>query len=128
MVTTKTYAYLLTLLVTLWPLFLLFTAMPLLKILMLIALSAALWVLVWKFCSSPEVSFINGLSVISATMTSGCANVTVIYLLPFLVIVYLIFVFHTIVGLVRGRQYTQDKWIQFTNRYYAILANRMKRK
>ena len=127
MVTAKIYAYLLALVVTLWPLFLLLTSMPLFKILALIALSVALWVLVWKFCDSPQASFMNGLSVISATMRSGCADITIIYVLPFLVGVYLIFVFHTVVGLVRGRQYTQAKWLKFTDKYYAIMAKRIKR-
>ena len=127
MVSAKAYAYLLTALVILWPLFLLLVSVPFLKILFLIALSAALWVLVWKYAASPETPFLNGLGVISATMFSGCADHTIIYLLPFLVVVYLIFVFHTLIGLVRGRQYTQEKWIHFTNRYYAILAKRMKK-
>ena len=127
MVSAKAYAYLLTALVILWPLFLLLVSVPFLKILFLIALSAALWVLVWKYAASPETPFLNGLGVISATMFSGCADLTIIYLLPFLVVVYLIFVFHTLIGLVRGRQYTQEKWIHFTNRYYAILAKRMKK-
>ena len=69
MVTAKIYAYMLALVVTLWPLFLLLTPMPLFKILLLIALSAALWVLVWKFCDSPQGSFIIGLSIIAATTT-----------------------------------------------------------
>ena len=128
MVTAKAYAYLLTAFVILWPLFLLLASVPLWKILFLIALSGGLWVLVWKYATSPETSFLNGLGVISATMFSGCADLTIIYLLPFLVVVYLIFVFYTLIGLVRGRWYTQDKWIHFTNRYYAILAKRMKPK
>jgi hypothetical protein len=127
MMTAKAYAYLLTALVILWPLFLLLASVPLWKILFLIALSAGLWVLVWRYCSSPEAPFLNGLGVISATMFSGCADLTIIYLLPFLVIVYLIFVVHTLIGLVHGRQYTQEKWIHFTDRYYAIMVKRMKK-
>jgi hypothetical protein len=127
MVTAKIYAYMLALVVTLWPLFLLLTPMPLFKILLLIALSAALWVLVWKFCDSPQGSFIIGLSIIAATMRSGCADLTIIYVLPYLIVVYLIFIFHTVVGLVRGRQYTQAKWYKFTARYYTIMGKRIKR-
>jgi len=97
------------------------------KILILIALSIALLTLVWNFCTSKDTSFVNGLAVISATMTSGCANITIIYLLPFLVVVYLICVFQSVVGLVRGRHYTQAQWIKFTDKYYAILSNRMKK-
>ncbi len=127
MIPVKGYAYLLILLVTLWPLFLLFTTMPLYKILILIALSLALLTLVWNFCTSKDTSFVNGLAVISATMTSGCANITIIYLLPFLTFVYLICVFQSVIGLVRGRRYTQAQWIKFTDKYYAILSNRMKK-
>ena len=127
MVTVKGYAYLLTALVILWPLFLLLADVPLLKIILLIIFCAGLWVLVSKYSSSPETPFLNGIGVISATMFSGCADLTIIYLLPFLVVVYLIFIFHTLTGLVLGRQYTQEKWIHFTNRYYAILAKRMKK-
>jgi hypothetical protein len=46
--TAKAYAYLLTALVILWPLFLLLASVPLWKILFLIALSAGLWVLVME--------------------------------------------------------------------------------
>jgi len=127
MVTAKIYAYMLALVVTLWPLFLLLTPMPLFKILLLIALSVALWVLVWKFCDSPQGSFIIGLSIIAATMRSGCADLTIIYVLPYLIVVYLIFIFHTVIGLVRGPQYTQGKWYKFTARYYTIMGKRMKR-
>jgi len=127
MVTAKIYAYILALVVTLWPLFLLLTPMPLFKILLLIALSVALWVLVWKFCDSPQGPFIIGLSIIAATMRSGCADLTIIYVLPYLIVVYLIFIFHTVIGLVRGRQYTQGKWYKFTARYYTIMGKRMKR-
>jgi hypothetical protein len=127
MIPVKIYPYLLILLVTLWPLFLLFTPMPLYKILILITLSIALLTLVWNFCTSKDTSFVNGLAVISATMTSGCANITILYLLPFLVVVYLICIFQSVVGLVRGRHYTQAQWIKFTDKYYAILSNRMKK-
>ena len=128
MVTAKIYAYMLALVVTLWPLFLLLTPMPLFKILLLVALSVALWVLFWKFCDSPQGSFIIGLSIIAATMRSGCADLTIIYVLPYLIVVYLIFIFHTVVGLVRGRQYTQGKWYKFTARYYTIMGKRIQRK
>ncbi len=127
MIPVKTYAYILILLVTLWPLFLLFTPMPFYKIAILIALSIALLTLVWNFCTSKETSFVNGVAIISATMTSGCANITIVYLLPYLLVVYVICVFQSVIGLVRGRSYTQAQWIKFTDKYYAILSNRMKK-
>jgi hypothetical protein len=127
MIPVKTYAYILILLVTLWPLFLLFTPMPFYKIAILIALSIALLTLVWNFCTSKETSFVNGVAIISATMTSGCANITIVYLLPYLLVVYVICVFQSVIGLLHGRSYTQTQWIKFTDKYYAILSNRMKK-
>jgi hypothetical protein len=125
MVPSKTYSYLLVLVVTLWPLFLLLNNTPLWKIAMLIALSIGLLALVWHYCTSKEDSFVNGLAVIAASLSSGCANITILYLLPFLIIVYLIFVFHTIIGLGSGRHYTQHQWAKFTDKYYAIMSKRL---
>jgi hypothetical protein len=123
----KVYAYMLMLLVIFWPFFLLFAAVPWLKIIILIVISAGLFALVARYASTPEVPFLNGLTVISGALTSGCADFTIIYLLPFLVVVYLIFVYHTIIGLGSGRKYTQYHWTQFTDKFYAILANRLKK-
>lgn len=82
-------------------------------VLVLSSINITLLTLVWHFCSSPQVSFIGGIHIISSKLTSGCANITILYLFPFLAIVYLIFTFLTIMGLFRGRKYTQDKWIHF---------------
>jgi hypothetical protein len=67
-------------------------------------------ILVWYYNSLDELSFFKGLSVISASMMSGCANITLLYLPFVLIVVYIIAAFNTLVGLFKGRAYTQEKW------------------
>ena len=124
----KLYAYMFMLLAIFWPLFLLLGPMDPWKIAVLVAMSLGLFVLVSKLSGSKEVTFIDGLAVIAATMRSGCANITLLYVLPYLLVIYLIFIVHTLTGLVYGRAYTQEKWRLFTDKYFAILTGRMKPK
>jgi glucan phosphoethanolaminetransferase (alkaline phosphatase superfamily) len=124
----KSYAYFFALLAIFWPLFLLFGHWELWKIGVLIVLSGALFALVADYSSSKDVTFINGLAVISATMRSGCADVTIIYMMPFFLFIYALFFVHTVIGLIRGREYTQAQWRKFTDKYFLILQKRMKPK
>jgi hypothetical protein len=59
------------------------------------------------------VSFWTGIHVISVRLSSGCFNLTILYLLPFLVVVYLISIFFTLEGLITGRACAQEKWANF---------------
>jgi hypothetical protein len=68
---------------------------------------------VWRYCSSPSLSFVDGMNIISSRLTSGCVNITMLYLFPFLLCVYLAFVVFTFIGFVKGRLYTQEKWLHF---------------
>jgi hypothetical protein len=65
-------------------------------------------------------------SVISGVLTA--ANITILYLLPFLIIIYVIFIFHSFIGSFHGAKYTQEKWTRFTGTYYEMLAKRMGKK
>jgi hypothetical protein len=62
-------------------------------------------------CSSKELDFIRGIDVIAGSSMSGCANVTILYLPPLLVVVYLIALFHSVVSLSLGRGYSQGRWL-----------------
>jgi hypothetical protein len=45
-------------------------------------------------------------------MMSGCANITMLYIFPVLVVVYVIVVVHSLTGAVKGdRAYAQERWI-----------------
>jgi hypothetical protein len=67
-------------------------------------------ILVWYYNSLDELSFFKGLSVVSGSMMSGCANITLLYLPFVLIVVYLIAAFNTVIGFFKGRAYTQEKW------------------
>jgi hypothetical protein len=68
-------------------------------------------ILVWYYNSIDELSFFKGLRVISASLMSGCANITLLYLPFVLIVVYLIAAFNTFIGLFKGRSFTQEKWV-----------------
>jgi hypothetical protein len=116
------YVFFLIGIVTLWPLFLLISSWPLalklVLVILLIILSSLLLFLVWKYTSSNYVSFMKGVNIISANLETGCLNVTILYLIPYLIFVYFLFVYHTFKGFSRGRAYTQQKWYDFVKKRY----------
>lgn len=59
-----------------------------------------------------QFSFQEGLSAICSTLMSGCSNITVLYILPVLLVVYVIVVTNTLIGLIKGKTYTQKRWIE----------------
>jgi hypothetical protein len=62
-------------------------------------------------CSSKELNFVHGIDVVAASSMSGCANITIIYLPPLLVVVYLIALYYSVVSLFVGRAYSQRRWL-----------------
>jgi len=77
---------------------------------LLTAVNVGLLFAVWRRCNSQTVSFFDGLETICRCQMSGCANLTAMYLFPSLTIVYLQAVFFTLMGLKRGKKYTEQKW------------------
>jgi len=71
----------------------------------------ALLIFVWNRCSAPELSFWDGLRIISGRNMSGCANITLIYIYPLLFVVYLIALFHSLLSIFQGGDYSRSKWI-----------------
>ena len=55
-----------------------------------LTLNAATALFVIYRCSSKELGFIRGIDIIAESSMSGCANITILYLPPLLVIVYLL--------------------------------------
>jgi hypothetical protein len=108
----QTYGFVLIALITLWPLLLL-GAWSSGSVVASIAISIGVLALVWRYCSSSYVSFWTGIHVISVRLSSGCFNLTILYLLPLLVIVYLISIFFTLAGVITGRSHSQEKWANF---------------
>ena len=72
-------------------------------------------VLVWRNNKTSEITFWEGLSIISSTLMSGCANITILYIFPVLLITYFILLANTIIGFFKGKEYTQAKWAGVVN-------------
>jgi len=75
---------------------------------------------VWIYNSSSRLSFTKGLEIISNVNMSGCANLTMIYLIPILFVVYFVALINAIVGLVKGKKYTERKWIEEVSKHEAL--------
>ena len=68
--------------------------------------------LVWYYNSVPALPFFKGLTAICSSMMSGCANMTLLYLPFVFFFLYVVILANTLVGLVKGRKYTQEKWVK----------------
>lgn len=117
MIPRNSYAYLTIGLATLWPFILLLWSWQLTLVIPLAALSIALFILVWKRVSVKGLTLLLGFEVISVRLASGCANISILYLPAFLMIVYLICVFYALNSLWRGREYAQSHWIKFVYKF-----------
>lgn len=111
------YGLMLIILVIGWPFLLLIWSLSLPLVIFLFVISFLLLILVWHYCSSPSVSFMDGIHIISSRLSSGCMNITILYLPAFLLFVYLVFVIFTFIGIRKGRIYTQNKWNNFIMRF-----------
>jgi len=86
----------------------------------LVILNVLVLVFVWVYNSSPQLSFTKGLEIISNANMSGCANITMVYLIPLLFIVYFAALFNAVVGLVKGKKYTEKKWVNEVSKHEAL--------
>lgn len=77
-------------------------------------LIAASFVFCAKMCRSEDYGYMEGLSSISRKHSSGCANLTIIYLMPVLFLVHVVCVGLSFMGLVKGRDFTANTWHRLT--------------
>ena len=67
------------------------------------------------YCHVDGMSFAQALGAMSAKYSSGCANITILYIWM-VVLVYLAYgMYLTALGMIKGRPYSRDRWIQFLN-------------
>ncbi len=118
--TSKVYSGLFVLLIFLWPLILTASSDVQTQTLFwpIMIVNALIGILVWYYNSVNELSFYKGLSVISGSLMSGCANITLLYLPFVLAVVYFIAAFNTLIGLFIGRESTQKKWGRLVLGFY----------
>lgn len=76
------------------------------------AINSAIGALTWHYTTSRDLGFFTGMSVIAGTLMSGCANLTFIYLPFILAAVYVLAAGHSLIGIFKGRAYTQHRWVQ----------------
>jgi len=88
-------------------------------LIVLVLANTTLAITVWRYVSSPSLSFFGALEVVASTMMTGCANVTILFVPVVLWFVYLAAVFHTAIGIVRGRGAAQTAWIGLVHRFVA---------
>ena len=79
---------------------------------------------VWRTIRSPKLTLIDGMGVIAGCLLSGVALVTMFYIFFVLAVVYLIAVFYAILGLSRGKEHTEQKWIALVDRVYRLRHRR----
>jgi hypothetical protein len=101
-----------------WPfLLLLIDFMAIAVAIPLCILNIIILIFVWKRCSSPQFSLFRGMEIISSHLLSGCANITILYLPAFLVIIYIIALVYSLRSLSKGRQYAQLHWVNLVYRF-----------
>src|SRR5258707_14159462 len=93
-----------------WPFYLReIVSQPFLGLLLVLNGVTALFVI--YRCSSKGLHFVHGIDIIAGSLMSGCANITILYLPPLLIVVYLIALYHSLVSFFRGREYSQGRWL-----------------
>jgi len=64
--------------------------------------------------SSPTLSFWAGLTRVSMSLRTGCANLTIMIVLPVCFVLYVMAIFFTLIGLFVGKTWTEDMWVSTT--------------
>ena len=93
-----------------WPLLLLQEFLALWSIIILVIVNIGLLVFTFIFCSEEELSFYHGLAMIIMPIQSGCANITIIYALPLLCVLYYYALFLSVIGIFKGKKFTLFHW------------------
>ncbi len=67
------------------------------------------------YCHVDGMSFAQALGAMSAKYSSGCANITILYIW-IIVLVYLVYgMYLTAFGMIKGRSHSRDRWLHFLN-------------
>lgn len=74
--------------------------------------NAILLLLVSRNNKTSKITFWEGLSIICSATMSRFAKITILYIFPVLFFTYFIVLGNTIIGLFKGKEYTQAKWLK----------------
>lgn len=77
---------------------------------LLLAFDLGQFLFVRHYNALPDLSFRQGLRVVCVSMSSGCANLTILYVFPLLGVVYAIASVNAVLGLIFGKASAQERW------------------
>jgi tetratricopeptide (TPR) repeat protein len=80
------------------------------------AASIVLYSLTHHYTKSKGLTLNYGLLEICESKESGCANLTLVYMVPLLIVAYFLAVVATFGGLIKGRRFSQERWIAIVAR------------
>ncbi|MBD2693663.1 DnaJ C-terminal domain-containing protein [Anabaena catenula] len=109
------YALLFVILILAYPFYLVDN--PGLFVLCLVGNTSLFLAVAW-FTNSRELSFWRGLRLLCASFSSGCANITIFYIIPVLLFYYVRMIVATCVGFRRGKVYTENWWMKTISERY----------
>jgi hypothetical protein len=89
---------------------------------LLLAANLGVFVILWHRNSVPGLSLWASFKVIAASMMSGCAGITIVYIYPVLSIYYLGLFVVTAIGLMKDSSYSRIWWEELVAERAAILA------
>lgn len=116
--TPEVYAFLFTCGILAWPFLLIEEASSGRWFTAALLLNTAFFAFAWLSCSTKSCSYWNGLKMVSASMMTGCANITIFVLPPVLLYVFLFSVGVSIVGLWKGREWKHERWERMIVGFY----------
>lgn len=119
LINSKFYSIISILFISLLPIALISKYFSTLIYIILMILNILLIVFVFYFCSSENINYWDGLNIISSSLMSGCANITFLYCIPTLIIIYYVMLVISLIGLIKGRTYAQNYWINTVNWFYS---------
>lgn len=78
----------------------------------LVAINTGIFACVSYFIHSANLSAWRGIRLLSGSFMSGCGNITIFYILPVLLYYYIQAIIKTAQGFVKGREFTQNWWVE----------------
>ena len=87
-------------------------------------LNLALFIFAAVYCSTKNCSYSHGLKIVSASQMTGCMNITMFILPPVLLYVYLASVIISLIGLWKGRAWSQERWERLILGFYNKLRSK----
>jgi len=93
-----------------WP-FIIFCCFSMPYVILVFIINFLLGVLVGIYTSSKVLKYYQGIETICAYYMTGFAEITFLKVVPVLSFIYILLIFYAIIGIFRGRKYTQERFI-----------------